>query len=103
MADYPPIVVDGVTLKVVDKQKYLGVIFDPSLSMANEVSNVCKKMAYYFHLISSHKRILSTQLLNLLIDSLVFSHLYYALPVWGPSLTQQLSQCMIHLQNRALI
>jgi len=28
LADYPPIVVDGVTLKVVDKQKYLGVIFD---------------------------------------------------------------------------
>jgi len=27
MADYPPIVVDGVTLKVVDKQKYLRVIF----------------------------------------------------------------------------
>ena len=34
MADYPPIVVDGVTLKVVDKQNYLGIIFDPSLSWA---------------------------------------------------------------------
>ena len=31
MADYPLIVVGGVTLKVVDKQKYLGVIFDPGL------------------------------------------------------------------------
>ena len=87
LEDYPPIVVDGVILKVVDKQKYLGVIFDPTLSWANQVSNVCRKMAYYLHLNSSHKRTLSMQLIKLLIDSLVFSHLYYALPVWGPGLS----------------
>ena len=29
LADYPPIVVDRVILKLVDKQKYLCMIFDP--------------------------------------------------------------------------
>ena len=102
LVDYPSIIVNGVILKVVDKQKCRGVIFDPTLSWAIQVSNVCKKMAYYLHLISSHKWTLSTQLIKILIDSLVFSHFRYALPVWGPSLTQQLSQHPLHLQNRAV-
>ena len=102
LADYPPIVVDGVTLKVVDKQKYLRVILDLTLCWANQVANVCKKMAYYFHLINSHKQTLSTQLIKLLVGFLVFSHLYYALPVWGPYLTQQLSQHLLRLKNRAV-
>ena len=32
LANYPSIVADGVNLKVVDKQKYLGIIFDSTLS-----------------------------------------------------------------------
>ena len=56
-----------------NKSSVMWVIFDPLLSWTNQVSNVCKKMALYLRLISSHKRILSTQLLKLLIDSLVFS------------------------------
>ena len=49
-------------------------------------------MAYYLHLINSHKHCLSPYLLKLLVESLVFFHLSYALPVWGPSLNQQLYQ-----------
>ena len=58
-------------------------------------------MPCYLYLITSHKRTLDAQLLKLLIDSLVFSHLYYALPVWGPSLNQQLSHILC-LQNKAV-
>ena len=90
--NYPSIIADGVNLKVMDKKKYLGVIFDPTLSCS--IQCLYKKMAYYLHLITSHKRTLDAQLLKLLIDSLVFSHLYYALPVWG-SLYNYLSVCYI--------
>ena len=59
-------------------------------------------MAYYLHLINSHKHCLSPYLLKLLVESLVFSHLSYALPVWGPSLSQQLRQRLERTQNRAV-
>ena len=74
LVNYPSIVADGINLNVMNKQKYLRVIFDPAFSWTNQVSKVCKRMPYYLHLITSHKRTLDAQLLKLLIDSLVFSH-----------------------------
>ena len=40
--------------------------------------------------------------MKLLLDSLVQSHIYYALPVWGASLRLQLSSRLKRLQNRAV-
>ena len=59
-------------------------------------------MAYYLHLIRCHKHCLSSHLLKLLVESLVFSHLSYALPVWGPPLNQQLLKCLERTQNRVV-
>ena len=53
------------------------------------MANVCKKMAYYLHLIKLHSKVFNHHITKLLIDSLVFSHLNYALSVWGtPSSSQ---------------
>ena len=59
-------------------------------------------MLYYLYLISSHKHCLRADLIKLLIESLVFPQLNYCLPVWGPPLTQQLSQRLERMQNRAV-
>ena len=40
--------------------------------------------------------------MKLLLDSLVLSHVYYALPVWGPSLSLQLSSRLKRMQSRAV-
>ena len=40
--------------------------------------------------------------MKLLLDSLVLSHIYYTLPVWGPSLNVQLSSRLKWMQNRAV-
>ena len=80
--------IDNTTLQVVTKQKYLGVIFDDCFVWNNHVSHICKKMSYYLYIISKHKQVLNSNLMKLLIDPLVFSHLNYSLPVWGPSLHQ---------------
>ena len=84
---------------MVTQQKYLGLVFDSQLSWFSHVSGVCKKMSYYHYLLNSHLHVLKNNIMKLLLDSLVLSH---ALPVWGPSLSLQLSSRLKRLQNRAV-
>ena len=88
---YPPISI-GVELTVTKKQKYLGLIFDCSLSWAHHVANVCSKMSYYLYLLGSHHHVLDYSLMKMLLESLVLSHLSYSVAVWGPSLGSTLLQ-----------
>ena len=101
-AAFPDIVVDDAPLATVNTQKYLGLIFDTTLSWSHQVSKVCRNMSYYLYLLNKHKSVLKTDLLKVLIECLVFSHLNYCLPVWGTSLTQCLSQRLRRMQNRAV-
>ena len=55
-------------------------------------------MSYHLFWISSNRKSLSTTIIKMLINSLVISHLDYALPVWGPPLTQNLVD-RLRLQN----
>ena len=77
--EFLDIVVDDTPVQVVTKQKYLGVILDDRLSWNHYVSHICKKMSYYLYGISKHRHMLSTNLMKLLIDPLVFSYLNYSL------------------------
>ena len=42
-----PILLKGIPLAKVSKQKYLGITIDSNLTWAYHVANACKKMAYY--------------------------------------------------------
>jgi len=59
-------------------------------------------MSYYLHLVSLHRCVLPVHLIKLLMDSLVLSHMQYALPVWGPSLYQHDLQRLQRLQNHGV-
>ena len=95
--EYPNILIHDTILKSVDKQKYLGVLFDSRLSWIYQVSETCRKMSYYLYLVSSHKHCLSADLIKLLIESLykpcrklqcyttmIRLILEYANTVWSP-------------------
>jgi len=99
---YPSNSINDFTLQVTEKQKYSGLVFDSWLSWDFQVSNVCKKMAYYLHLIKLHSKVFNNHITKLLIDSLVFSHLTYVLSVWGTSIKQQSVQRLVRFQNRAV-
>ena len=45
---------------------------------------------------------LNDAIMKLLLDSLVLSHVQYALPVWGPSLSTQLLCRLKRMLNRAV-
>ena len=84
------------------KQKYLGLVFDSQLRWCEQVVNVCKKMSYYIHLVNCYKKELPDEIIKLLMNSLVSSHLYYAFPVWGPFLLQCHVTRIQQLQNHAV-
>ena len=56
-------------------------------------------VAYYLHLLSTHQ---SSFILKLLRESLLFSRITYALPVWGSSLRKDQVAHLQRLQNRAV-
>ena len=88
---------------MVDNAKLqVAIKFDSTLSWSDQVSHTCQKMSYYFHLINCHRYVLPVYLLKLLMDSLVMSHMQYALSVWGPSLTQNQLLRLQRLQNHAV-
>ena len=99
---YPHVSINGVTLQTTERQTYLGLSFDACFSWDSQVSNICKKMSYYLYLIKSHCKVLKFDIMKLLIESLVFSHLTYAMSVWGSSLKQHLVGHLERLQNRAV-
>ena len=98
----PQVLIDGTPLSEVDKQKYLGVVFDSKLTWSSHVAAVCKSMAYYLYLINFHSQSLPREILKMLVESLVFSRLNYALPVWGPAVRQNSLSRINRLHNRAV-
>ena len=52
------IMVDNAKLQVATKQKYLGLMFDSTLSWSDQVSHTSQKMSYYLHLINRHRLVL---------------------------------------------
>ena len=95
----PDICIDGTPLQTVDSQKYLGVIFDNTLQWSEHVSAFCKTMSFYLFWINSYRHSLPTEVIKMLIDSLVVSHLVYALPVLGTMLTLAHQQRLQWLHN----
>ena len=99
---YPPISIYGVELTVTERQKYLGLILDYGLSWTHHVASVCSKMLYYLYLLSTHRHVIDYNLMKLLLESLVLSHLSYCVTVWGPSLRSILLQQLQRMQNHAV-
>ena len=73
-----------------------------STTWVQHVAHVCKKMAYYLYLIGYYQKVLPDNVIKMLIDSLVASHLVYALSVWGPSLSVGLLHRITQLHNRGV-
>ena len=66
------------------------------------MSTVCQKVSYYLYWINAHYKHMPNDVLKLLIDALVLSHLTYALPVWGAAISKQCLTCLQRQHNRAV-
>ena len=92
---FPPVLIGDTSLQRVTVQKYLGILIDENLTWTAQVSHVSN----YLFWINSKCKFLSSVVIKLLVDTLVLSHLDYALPVWGPPLTQASINHLQRLQN----
>ena len=93
------IMLGGIALKAVTKQKHLGLVFDQNLSWDHHVSLLCKRMSYYLYAIYCHRNVVGCKLL---IESLVLAHLNYCLLIRGVSLHTQSLQKIKRMQNRSV-
>ena len=97
-----PLILNWSPLSQVSTHIYLVVQIDEHLKWNSHVSYLCKRMAYYLYLISRHHKVLPMFILKLLVESLVLSHLNYALPVWGPALSHDLMARLVKTHNCAI-
>ena len=95
----PDVKINDICLTHVKVQKYLGIVFDDQLQWLNHVSAICKKISFYLFWINSFRNNLPSSVIKMLIDSLVLSHINYALPAWGPMLVKGSLQRLQRLLN----
>jgi hypothetical protein len=67
----------------VEEFKYLGVIFDHTLSFVPHFWHVCSKISSAAGCLNRIKRFIDVRALTVLINSLVYSHIDYCFPIWG--------------------
>ena len=78
-AALPAVSVNNTVLKNVNHQKYLGIIFDDKLQWSPHIDKICKSMSYYLYMIGSHRTSLTKFVSKMLVESLVLSHMRYAI------------------------
>ena len=101
-AALPVISVNNTVLKIVNHQKYLGIIFDDELQWSPHIDKVCKSMSYYLYMIGSHRTSLTKSVSKMLVESLVLSRMKYAISTWGPALQQKYMSRLQRMQNRGV-
>ena len=63
---------------------------------------MCVVKCHYLYLLGSHHHVIDYNLMKMLLESLVLSHLSYCVTVWGPSLGSTLLQRLQRMQNCAV-
>ena len=93
----PAISVNNTVLKIVSHQKYLRIIFDDRLQWYPQIDMVCKAcLIICSYMTGPHCTSLTKSVSKMLVESLVLSHMRYAISTWGPALQQR---CISHLQQ----
>ena len=82
-----------------DSVKYLGILIDSGLTWVTHINALSKKISRAIGLLYKIRPFVSTNILKTLYYSLIYSHLNYAIEVWGSADTTHLNRLLI-LQKR---
>ena len=82
--------------------KFLGAYLDQYLDWSTHFNYIRGKLQKSVYIMNRVKRYVPFVTMKTLYYSLFYSHINYALHVWGPSLSAKLSKCMQTLQKKVL-
>ena len=82
-----------------DHVKYLGIMIDSTLTWRTHIENVSSKISKSIGLLYKIRPFVDTKLMKTLYYSIVYSHLIYAIEVWGSADDTHLNKLLI-LQKR---
>ena len=98
-----------ITIKINNKAikekeyiKYLGVLIDSTLSWKQHVSNISKKISRSIGIMYKLRPFLPLNVLKNVYYSLVYSHIVYAIEVWGSTFKTEMDKILI-LQKKAML
>ena len=81
--------------------KYLGVLVDSSLSWKYQISNLTKKISRAIRIMYKLRSFLPLNVMKSIYYSLIYSHIIYAIEVWGSAFKTELDKILI-LQKRVM-
>ena len=98
----------NITLKIQKKAitpknsvKYLGIMIDSGLTWQIHIDSLSKKISRSIGLLYKIRPFVNKNILKMLYYSLIFSHLSYAIEIWGSAVNIHLNRLLI-LQKRAV-
>ena len=93
---------DHITIKinnkVIDQKeyiKYLGVLMDSTLSWKFHISNISRKISRSIGIMYKLRLFLPLKVLKDVYYSLIYSHIIYAIEVWGSAFKTELNKILI--------
>ena len=84
-----------------DNIKYLGVIIDSPLNWKNHILAVPKKISRCIGILCKLRQFVNMKMPKSIYYSLLYSHLVYAIQVWGSACSTEINNILV-LQKRAL-
>ena len=92
---------DKKALNQEDQIKYLGVFVDSHLNWRHHILNVSKKISRSIGIMYRLRKYVNITVLKSIYYSLIYSHIVYAIQVWGTASDSELDRILI-LQKRAV-
>jgi exonuclease III len=90
--DIPDLICAGHIIERVNEFKYLGIIFDSTMTFDSHFQYVCKRISSAAGCLNLIKRYLNLRVFKVLINSFLLSIIDYGLPIWG-----KISNSRIHI------
>ena len=75
--------------------KYLGVIIDSHLNWKNHILMVSKKISRCIGIMCKLRQFMNTNMLKNIYYSLLYSHMVYAIQVWGSACISEINRILV--------
>ena len=95
------IIFDGKKIICEKNVKFLGIILDEHLTFEDHCNSVANKMSRNTGILNRVKKTLPSPSLQLIFNSLIFSHYSYGLEVWGASPSKSFKR-ILTIQKKAI-